>query len=847
MNNNDIIARVAEILEKILQMPSHEWQKAVKKLCAGDSGLEQQVLVALRQSASESTDPAIHGRILDSYVEVQLQQNGYRDVRFIGLGGNGRVFAATESSLGRNVAIKILTNTITSFGGLHTQTWPVLQEKMRLVREEAALLARLRHDNIVTLFKVEEMPGPVDGDSTPYFVMELVVGAEGRVVNILEYSRRHCRSIREIIALFLPVCGAVAYAHKCNVVHGDIKPGNILLDVNGVPRMVDLGLARLISGVLLLEEGQLAGTLGYRPLTQDPATSIDVFGLGVVLYEMLCGHHPWEVAEGEGYKGRLLEQMAQHKAMDPRLWRPELPKDVCVPLQNILSRDHNERPAAALALADELRRYQEKKPLACYRTHCKERGLLRGFILERGYQIRKYVTKYPITSLGMLIVMVALWLLRLQLSRAQEHATTLKPLADRQTVKLFTDESDALWPARDAILGSLQDLHRRVRTFVEDETTASFYEQQITMLQSEEGPAYDALIQQRDAMYSLYPILRALETRIETARTIAQITVMSIQDKWGAAAAAIAASPIYDGFHLTPQVGLVPLAPDCNGVWQFWHVESGEEPGIDSRGEAVFTEQTGIVFCLIPGGIFPMGAQNADPGGVNYDPDMKPWEAKVHDVELDAFLIAKCELSQGQWVRMGGYNNSVLAAGTVEVHVNETATLLHPIEMVSWQEFRDILRRYGLEMPTEAQWEYSARGGTTTARWFEDNIANCGDYCNTNDKTAIPMDWDGADLSINDGYAMHAPVNQFPRNNFGLYNVLGNVWELCADAGAYSLPTDPGSGRRKFSATNEEKMARGGSFRFAAHLARSSVRTAMGLDERRHDLGVRPVFTLSTH
>ncbi|MBI4880854.1 MAG: SUMF1/EgtB/PvdO family nonheme iron enzyme [Planctomycetes bacterium] len=164
-------------------------------------------------------------------------------------------------------------------------------------------------------------------------------------------------------------------------------------------------------------------------------------------------------------------------------------------------------------------------------------------------------------------------------------------------------------------------------------------------------------------------------------------------------------------------MGLVPIGRDPDsGLWEFWHVQTGEKPARDEQGRLVLTGQTGMVFVLIPAGTFWMGAQAMDPEGRNYDPEAEGNESDKDDcavqVSLDAFLLSKCEMTQGQWQRFPGSNPSYYSPGSKIA--GKATTLLHPVEQVSWEECAGLLGRLGLVLPTEAQWECACRAGTDT-------------------------------------------------------------------------------------------------------------------------------------
>src|SRR4029079_8238127 len=149
-------------------------------------------------------------------------------------------------------------------------------------------------------------------------------------------------------------------------------------------------------------------------------------------------------------------------------------------------------------------------------------------------------------------------------------------------------------------------------------------------------------------------------------------------------------------------------------------------------------------------------------------------EGPVHTVTLDPYFIAKHPMTQSQWLHAAGWNPSYFRPDQ-----HPGADLRYPVECVSWDECREIFDSLELELPTEAQWEHAARAGTTTMWWTG------------NDPEAV--------LRIaNMASTGPTPVGHFPAPNaFGLYDVIGNVWEWCRDRyGPLTGPGRPGGGER---------------------------------------------------
>lgn len=221
----------------------------------------------------------------------------YRILRPIGQGGMGTVYLAerADRQYEKRVAIKIADR-------------PGSPEVQRRLEAERSILARLEHPNIARLYD----SGTVQG--VPYFVMELVDG-----IPIDRYCRLHGLGLGARVDLFVGVCRAVEHAHRSLVVHRDLKPGNVLVTVQGEPKLLDFGLAKLLDPAAAAPEATRGG---LRPLTPEYASpeqllgepitlASDVYSLGAVLYRMLSGELPRSIASLEPSK------LARALAQDP--------------------------------------------------------------------------------------------------------------------------------------------------------------------------------------------------------------------------------------------------------------------------------------------------------------------------------------------------------------------------------------------------------------------------------------------------------------------------------------------------------------------------------------------------
>ena len=285
----------------------------------------------------------------------------YRILRPLGRGGMGHVWLAEREAPGfrQQVALKVLRR------GLDTD------DLLVRFRAERQILARLDHPNIARLLDVGST-----AEGLPYFVMEYVPG-----VSLVELCRSRSLDVRERIGLFRTVCSAVQYAHRNLIVHRDLKPGNILVGEDGVPKLLDFGIAKILqpdgeaespdahltrADVRLLTPGYSAPEqiLG-EPIT----TACDVYTLGVLLYELLTGRHPYRVEGGgraEMERWALEVDPAPPSSVVEPPRRP-LAKELAGDLDNIVLRAIRKEPEARYesvqALSDDLDRHLAGLPV----------------------------------------------------------------------------------------------------------------------------------------------------------------------------------------------------------------------------------------------------------------------------------------------------------------------------------------------------------------------------------------------------------------------------------------------------------------------------------------------------
>lgn len=339
--------------------------------------------------------------------------------------------------------------------------------------------------------------------------------------------------------------------------------------------------------------------------------------------------------------------------------------------------------------------------------------------------------------------------------------------------------------------------------------------------------------------------------RVEAQRRWAEAShrraVVEAAAAWERVAVDVAADGRFRGLQLRPQRDLLPLGKDAvSGLWEFVHLRSGAadkqvpERGDDGRLRA--SADMGIVFVLLPGGAIPMGAQKDAADALHHDPQALPDEGPVTTVTLPAFFCSKFELTKEQWARLSTADSAALAASDRYSRVREGSAPMQPVDSVSQNRALRVLGDHGLELPSEAQWEYACRAGTTTPLPFGPR-ARAVDFANFADRQGRQAGLPTPDGDLDDGVAMVAPVGSFQPNGFGLHDLLGNVSELVAGRLSGRLTTRvPGLDHRQQRYDDLGCLARGGSFRSPLVFLRASARRDLMVpDQSQVDTGLRPV------
>ena len=670
-------------------------------------------------------------------------------LNIIGKGGMGLVLRAVDSSLNRQLALKIMLPQNSARSNL-----------LLLFEREAQALAAVHSDHVVKVFSVGKFQ--TSSGLAPYLAMELLQGETladrlltGRIPidHLVDISQQLCLGLMDV--------------HAKQLVHRDIKPGNIWLEWRPPStarfsaqwstervKLLDFGLVQselLAPGVT--QSGVAMGTPAYMAPEQAAGKRVDhrsdLFSLGAVLYEMATGRSaftgPHVVA--------VIVSATLDEPLDAASFNPALPNRLCLLIHQLLSKCPDARPASAIAVWEELKKIQNELS--------QERGRPPSF---------KSWWKSPwIFSALTAISCVVGWLMLQHVQIETPHGT------------LVVESTDP----------DIQIRITRGNTTIFDRTTERKFKLDVGQYRINLVNPPDNFDLSADRITMTRNGQRKVTIRLVPNNTRVPNNTPMKNNPASLKAATIGMSRWYNWPEDAPEPAVSPFTDiQAKAHQHAW----AKYLNLDVE----YTNSVGMKFVLIPPGEFIMGSTSREIERFlelvhpteKYWQDFATSEAPQHKVILtQPFYLGVHEVTQANYEQIMGTNPSSFSpvgTGTRRITGVDTANL--PVETVCWKdaaEFcaklsqREKLRKFNISagaamtphdrmvyrLPTEAEWEFGCRAGTTTRFWSGDE-----------DEDLLQVGWFGA----NSGGRTHV-VGELPANPFGLHDMHGNPWEWVQD------------------------------------------------------------------
>lgn len=411
---------------------------------------------------------------------VPDQIDGFRIVGLMASGGMGAVYEAVQEDPRRRVALKMIR--------------PGLATKALLSRFqfEAQTLARLRHPNIAQIYQTGTWESP--SGALPYFAMEYIPNA----TSLTHYANTNNLSLRDRLVLFMKVCGAVHHGHLRGIVHRDLKPGNILVGGNGEPKLIDFGVARATDSdqaavTQMTNVGQLIGTIQYMSPEQcdadpdDIDARSDVYTLGVVLYELLSNHLPYDMKEAALHE--MVRVIKQDEPTRLSSLEAQFAGDVETIAKKALEKTRDRRYQSALELRSDIGRFLDDEPILARPA-------------SRIYLIRKFAKRHRALvacslSITALILGSLIWT-SVTLSIIYKQQTRLRAVNDDLVSSIYTaSKLGGDIYERLLVMDASIDVRRAIADLVQERSDAIYHLIEGQNLDSETHPVFEMVREAR--------------------------------------------------------------------------------------------------------------------------------------------------------------------------------------------------------------------------------------------------------------------------------------------------------------------------------------------------------------
>jgi formylglycine-generating enzyme required for sulfatase activity len=561
----------------------------------------------------------------------------------------------------------------------------------------------------------------------------------------------------------------------------------------------------------------------------------DVYAIGAMVYELLTGLRPYTDETTSASRDEVLQLVRSQPPRPVETVAKGVPGELAAIVQRAMARQRDDRYPSVTALAADLRAFLDRRVVQAYRT---------GPLVELSMWIRR--NRPLAASLVAAVLLLCGGVFGVTSYAAEVGAWQRRDEVSRQQFKIL--EAEPVTNVQFDQLAELTSLVAQCEAFPNE--------------------VIDAL--RRDAFLGpRYHLPWGLQRRLDAVRELHALQQARGEAAWRRVQRELAEDRRFDGYRIEPDVDLVPLRRDAeSGLQWFWHPPTGSEPHFGADGRIEWHEANGLVFVLLPPGEYLRGSDlppdNAKPTPEESRRLAESWakyamaddnDTQPFRVTVRPFYLCVTELTQVHWLRITGDNPSSCAIGDrphphrPEQHI----TGLHPVESVDALSARRALSMFGLVLPSETQWEYAYRAGTTT-RWFTGQDPHSLFDASTTPPRGFANIADGSRFDLestrmlrnelapyDDGYPVHAPIDAFAPNAFGLLGMAGNVFEWCEDVYdpmAHLLP--PNDEPARHGNKPRFRTVRGGGWKSPAREASAADRWGRAEFLGTSDCGVRP-------